>query len=309
MTSSIATATDTADGGGVASFSEAVDAAVTEVQDLLAGVAASLPRVLIGLLALAAFWVVGRLVTRVVRPRLADRQGESVGRVLSSLLNGAVLTIGALVFLAVAFPTVNVATLLGAGGVLALAAGFAFQDLAENALSGILLLLRQPFSEGDVIEVEGAVGVVTAITIRETRIRRFDRQVIVVPNAQVYKNAIRIQTEHPAIRSSVVVGVGYEEDLQRAEDVALDAVGATDGVLADPAPEALYTELAGSSVNLDLRYFHDPGQHELRRVQGEVVKSIRAAYDEADINIPFPITTLDATDAVADAMRAIADGG
>lgn len=303
VTSTIATVNDAV---GIDSFSEAVDTAVTEVQTLLASLAASLPRVLIALVVLAAFWVAGRLVRRTLHPRLAQRQGESVGRVISSMVTGVIITVGVLVFLAVAFPTVNVATLLGAGGVVALAAGFAFQDLAENALSGILLLLRQPFSEGDVIEVESTVGVVTAITIRETRIRRFDRQVVVVPNAQVYKNAIRIQTENPAIRSSVIVGVGYEEDLQRAEDIALAAVQAVDGVLADPAPEALYTELAGSSVNLDVRYFHNPSQGELRRVQGEVVKAIKTAYDDAEINIPFPITTLDGTDDVAEAVRAIA---
>lgn len=67
------------------------------------------------------------------------------------------------------------------------------------------------------------MGIVTAITIRETGIRRFDRQVVVVPNAEGYKNAIRIQTEHPAIRSSAIAGVGYEEDLQRAEDIAVEA--------------------------------------------------------------------------------------
>lgn len=294
---------------GVESFSEAVDAAAAEVQSLLTGLAASLPRVLIGLVVLVLFWIAGRMLRRGIEPRLAERQGESVSRVLGALLTGAIITVGVLVFLAVAFPTVNVATLLGAGGVVALAAGFAFQDLAENALSGILLLLRQPFSEGDIIEVEGAVGVVTAITIRETRIRRFDRQVVVVPNAQVYKNAIRIQTENPAIRSSVIVGVGYDEDLQRAEDVALEAVRGTGGVLDDPAPEAFYTELAASSISLDLRYFHDPTQSELRRIQGEVVKSVKAAYDEAEIDIPFDIVTLDATDGVAEAMRAIARNG
>lgn len=287
-------------------LSEATDAAVAEVQQLAEGFAASLPRLAIGLLVLALFWGAGRLARRAVRPALTEHQGQSVGRVLSSILNGVVLTVGVLVFLAVAFPTVDVGTLLGAGGVVALAAGFAFQDLLENAMSGILLLLRQPFEEGDVIEVEGAIGVVQAITIRETRIRRFDRQVMVVPNAQVYKNAIRIQTESPAIRSSVIVGVGYDEDLQQAEDLALAALRTTDGVLDDPAPEAFYTDLGGSSVNLDLRYFHSPQQHELRRVQGEVVKAIHAAYDEAGIDIPFPIRTLDAGDSFSEAVRHLA---
>lgn len=295
--------TTTSAATGVDSLSEAVDAAVLEVQALLAGFAESLPRVAIGLVVLALFWLAGKGVKRALQPRLVGHRGTSVGRVVTSITNGLIIGIGVLVSLAVAFPTVDVATLLGAGGFVALAAGFAFQDLLENAMSGILLLLRQPFKEGDVIEVEGAVGVVAAITIRETRIRRFDRQVMVVPNAQVYKNAIRIQTEHPAIRSSVIVGVGYEEDLQHAEDLALEALASVDGVLEDPAPEAFYTDLGGSSINLDLRYFHAPEQHELRRVQGEVVKAVKQAYDNEGIDIPFPIRTLDAGDSFSEAIR------
>lgn len=290
----------------VESLSGAVDTAVTEVQELLAGFAASLPRLLIAAIVFGGFWLVARLVGRLLQPRLVDIQDESTARVVTSLVRGVILTFGVLVFLAVAFPGVNVATLLGAGGVVALAAGFAFQDLAENALSGLLLLLRQPFQEGDVIEVDGNVGIVQAVTIRETRIRRFDRQVLIVPNSQVYKNAIRIQTENPAIRSSVIVGVGYDDDLQQAEEVAVEALRSIPDVLDDPAPEAFYTELAGSSINLDLRYFHTPGQHDLRRIQGEVVKAIQVAFAEHDIDIPFPITTLDAQGGVADAMRAVA---
>src|SRR6056297_22406 len=178
-----ALAATTTSSGGVDSFTDAADAAVAEVEALLTGFAAALPRVAIGLLVLALFWLAGRLAKRAVKPTITEHQGSSIGRVLSSIVNGVIITVGVLVFLAVAFPAVDVATLLGAGGVVALAAGFAFQDLLENAMSGILLLLRQPFQKGDVIEVEGAIGIVQAITIRETRVRRFDRQVMVVPNA------------------------------------------------------------------------------------------------------------------------------
>lgn len=308
MLSAVLATTTSSSEAGVNSFSEAVDTAVTEVQTLLASFAESLPRIAIGLVVLALFWVAGKVVKRALQPRLVEHQGKSVGRVVTSIVNGFIMVLGVLVFLAVAFPTVDVATLLGAGGVVALAAGFAFQDLLENAMSGILLLLRQPFKEGDVIEVEGAIGVVQAITIRETRIRRFDRQVMVVPNAQVYKNAIRIQTENPAIRSSVIVGVSYDDDLQHAEDVALEAMQGVEGVLSDPAPEAFYTDLGGSSINLDVRYFHAPEQHELRRVQGEVVKAIKKAYDNEGIDIPFEIRTLDAGDSFTEAIRHLADG-
>lgn len=296
------------DGGSISSLSDAVDVAVTEIEGLGATLVAALPRLLIAIVVFMLFRLIARIVRRVVQPRLASVQGASVATVMTSLITGTLMVVGGLAAASVAFPSVDVSTILGAGGVVALAAGFAFQDIFENLMAGLLLLLRQPFEEGDVVEVDGAVGVVQVVTIRETRIRRFDRQVVIVPNAQVYKNAIRLQTANDAIRSSVIVGVGYDEDLQRAEEVAVDALLGVDGVLADPAPEAFYVDLGGSSVNLDLRYFHAPGQHELRRLQGEVVKAVHRAFGDHDIGIPFPIVTLDAMDGVASAMAAVADG-
>ncbi len=302
------------DGGGggsegVQSFSDAVDTAIAEVEELVSALIAAVPRFLIGLVVFAIFYVVARVVKRILKPRLADLKGESVARVFSGMASGAIIGVGALILVTVTFPSVDIATLLGAGGFVALAAGFAFQDILENLMAGILLLIRQPFEEGDVVDVDGAVGVVEAITVRETRIRRFDRQEVVVPNSQVYSNAIRIQTNRDGIRSSVIVGVGYDDDLQRAEEVAVEALRATDGVLDDPAPEAFFVELGGSSINLDLRYYHGSGQHELRRVQGEVVKSIARAFDENGIDIPYPIVTLDAMDDVSEAARALARDG
>lgn len=295
--------------GGVESFGDAVDTAVREVQDLLTGLASALPRIAIGLLVFAVFWAAGRVARRLLRPRLIRLEGESIGRILSSVVNGFILGLGAFAFASIAFPSVNMSTVLGAGGVLALAAGFAFQDLLENMMAGVLLLVRKPFEEGDTVEVDGAVGVVEAITIRETRIRQFDRQVVVVPNAQVYKNAIRIQTERETIRSSMLVGVGYTDDLDVAQRAALDALATLDGVLEDPAPEALFTEFGDSSIGLDLRYFHASGQADLRRIQSDVVKAVKKAFDEQGVDIPFPIRTLDATDEVAAAMRVIAGDG
>ncbi len=255
---------------------------------------------------LALFWVASRLVVRVLRPRLARIRGESLAQVLTSILGGVIKAIGFLVFLAVVFPSVNVGTMLGAGGALALAAGFAFRDIFENLLAGLLLLMRQPFVEGDVVEVEGVEGIVEAITIRETLVRRFDRQLVQIPNATVYKGAIRVQTDRTEIMTTVVLGVSYGDDLQQAEDVAVAAMRSVDGVLDDPAPEALYTEFGDSSINLDLRYFHRSAQHDLLVVRGEVVKAIKRAFDEHDLDIPFPITTLDAMGDVAAAARTVA---
>ena len=106
-------------------------------------------------------------------------------------------------------------------------------------LSGVLLLFREPFRSGDQIEVQDRTGTVEAITIRETRIKTYDGQLILIPNRDVYKSVIRVQTHFEQRRIAFVAGVAYENDAREACDVIREALSQVDGVAADPAPEAL----------------------------------------------------------------------
>lgn len=285
---------------------DAAEIAVDKVQDLTTGFLGTIPSLVIGVIVLAAFWLVARLVRRLMRPRLAMLRGDSLAGVLTGITTGFVRLLGFLVFLAVVFPSVDVGTVLGASGAVALAAGFAFRDIFENLMAGLLLLWREPFAEGDVVEVEGVQGVVEAVTVRETVIRRYDRQVIQMPNSKVYKSAIRVQTVDPAIMTTLVIGISYGDDLQVAEDVAVAALHGVPGVLDDPAPDADYAEFGNSSIKLELRFYHGSRQREFLAARGEAVKAVKRAFDEHGIVIPFPITTLDATGEVAEAARAVA---
>ncbi len=261
-----------------------------------------LPQVLLALVVLALFVVVARVVRRRAQPRLARARTPSFGRVFATLLHAAIVVAGVFVALTIAFPSVNPATMLGGLGLLGVAAGFAFQDILSNLLAGVLLLLRQPFVGGDQIEVNGIRGTVEAITIRETRLRTFDGRLVLVPNADVYTNAIEVQTHFGTLRSNVLVGVAYGADLSRARELALELVSAVDGVLADPAPEAYYLELGASAVDLDVRFWTEAHQAELRSVRDRVVQTIHDGFEEAGIDIPFDIVTLDAGETFTEAV-------
>ncbi len=274
------------------------------IEGMLQTAAALAPKIAIALVVLAVFVVLGRLARRILRPRLGELKTPSFGRVFSTLAYAAFVVAGLAIAIPIAFPSVDVATALGGLGLLTVAAGFAFQDILSNLLSGILLIFRQPFTSGDQIEVNGIKGTVEAITIRETQIKTFDGRLVVVPNKDVYTNAIEVQTADDRVRSSLVVGVSYDTDLARARDVALDTLRTIDGVIDDPEPQAYFVEFGASSINLDLRYWTGSRQAEIRRVQDQVVEHVKAAFDEASIDIPFDIVTLDAGASFTDLFAA-----
>ncbi len=215
----------------------------------------------------------------------------------------AIWVVGLTVAAMVVFPGVTPGRALATLGLGSIAIGFAFKDILQNTLAGLLLLFRQPFEVGDQIEVVGHTGTVEAITIRETRLKRFDGQRILIPNADVYSSSVRVQTAYEIIRSVVAVGVDYEADLERAQQVALDAVTGVEGVMADPAPQALYTQLGTSTIDFDVRYWSASRQADVRTVQDRVVRALTHALNEAEIIMPADIVELDARATFSDAVR------
>ncbi|MDX1658482.1 MAG: mechanosensitive ion channel [Nitriliruptorales bacterium] len=280
-----------------------VDQVQGSVEGMLEGFVSALPGIGIALAILVLFWFIGRIAQRVAEPRLAKARTKSFGKVFSTLLFAGVMTIGLVIALPVAVPSLDFAGMLAGLGIVGVAAGFAFQDILSNLLAGVLLIFRQPFEAGDQIEVDGVAGTVQFITIRETQIKTFGGRLIYVPNKDVYENAIEVQTADPYVRTDLLVGVDYDTDLPRAREVAVEALKGADGVVNEPAAEAFYTEFGASSINLDLRYWTGSTQHEIRRVQGNVVEAIKAAFDDAGIDIPFDIVTLDTRESFEAVMQ------
>jgi small conductance mechanosensitive channel len=236
--------------------------------------------------------VLGRALRPFVRRRLVRRRTPSLARVFARLTSSAMTVAGVLLALTIVFPSVRPVDVLTGAGVLTIAAGFAFQDILQNMLAGILLLFRQPFRGGDQIKVGDVTGTVEEINIRETVITTFDGRRILVPNAKVYTDVIHVQTAHLTIRSSFVVGIAYGSDMGRARRVASEAVAAVPGVVADPPPEALFVELGRSTVNLDVRFWCDAHQLEMRRVLDRAIEAVKTGFDDNGIEMPTEIVTV-----------------
>lgn len=294
------TQTETEDAPGIDPAANATE----ESKELLEALLEAIPRIAIGLVIIALAYIAVVVVRKYVQPRLKRRRTESFGRVITKLINWGLMFSAVLAAAVVIFPSVDPVSILGGLGIFSIAVGFAFQDILSNLLAGVLLLIRQPFESGDQIEVSGQRGTVQAITIRETQIKTFDGEKVIIPNAEVYQNVIRVQTAFGPKRSVLTIGLDDWEDLDAAADVVLDAVRDVEGVESDPEPEAFFFEFGDSTTNLQLRYWTRPEQHQVRQVTDGVVRAVGRALKDKKISMPSPIRELEARDSLSAALGA-----
>ena len=235
--------------------------------------------------------VVSLMLANAVERALARTRADQVAVVLLSRIVRLVGVIGA-ILLALAIAGVPLGSVLAGLAVAGVAVGLAVQGILENFIAGIILLVRKPFSAGDQIKTGEYEGTIDSIDLRVTRVIDYDGELVMVPNRDVYNQPLVNLTRRGKRRTVVVVGVDYRDDHDDARAVILNAVSAVEGVLDQPEPEVLLTELGESSVNFDVRYWTRPDIRSVRRTQDRVLASAKRAIQEAGMTIPSPIRTL-----------------
>lgn len=279
------------------------------VQDLGAGVLEQLPSIAIALVVFVLFVLLAWATRRGVRRLLLWRTGRpSFAEVLSRLVRAAVLVFGLLVCLVIAAPSVDVAALVGGLGISSIAIGFAFKDILQNSLAGLLLLFREPFRTGDEIQVDDWRGTVEAITIRETRLQTFDNRRVLLANTDIYGKAVAVQTAYGTRRTTLMLGIDYEGDLDHAQRVVEDAVAGVDGVLPTPAPAALYASFETSTVALELRYWTTPTEMATVDVRDRVIRAVKDACDRENVALPADIVEVDLRTRARETLGAMGGG-
>ena len=279
-----------ADTTGIEGLKADTSEAVETVQGLISGFFAALPKIGIALVVFALFWLLARGVQAIVHRATPGPSTSSIGIVLGRLAYVFVLILGGFVALVVVIPSLTFGSLIAGLGIGGVAIGFAFQDIFQNLLAGILILLREPFRTGDEITSGEFTGTVEAIETRATFIRTYDGRRIIVPNSQIYSQPVSVITAYDMVRSQYDVGIGYGDDIATAKQIALEAVQGIEGILADPAPDVLTWDLAGSSVNLRVRWWTDPTRKNVVVVRDKVLMAVKEAILAAGIDLPFPTT-------------------
>ena len=269
-------------------MNDTIEPAVRTAQGYLEGFYALLPTLAIGVVVFLLFVAGAWAARRGVVVFFNRRQRNDLGSLLGSFVRWALILFGALVFSAIVFPSIKPGDLLAAFGVGSVAIGFAFKDILQNWLSGLLLLYRQPFKQGDQIVSGDFEGTVLRIEARATMIRTYDGQLVVVPNSDIYTRATTVRTAFPKRRSEYDVGIGYGDDIETACEVIRDALRDVEGVESEPAPEAIPWALDGSTVNIKVRWWSDSHRLDVVRVQGRVIAALKKSLTAAGIDLPFP---------------------
>lgn len=247
----------------------------------------AIPLVLFAILVFVLAWLaaggVGRVVRRVLRGRmtstlLLDLAGRLAGLPVLLLALYLVLQVSGLTRLAL--------TLVGGTGIAALVVGIAFRDIMENFLASLLISLRQPFAVGDVVGMAGHLGVIQKVTTRGTLLMSFDGNHVQIPNATVYKSQIVNYTANPKRRMDFGVGIGYENDVARAQATALAAVKDHAAVLATPEPLVLAEALAASTVNLRIYFWYDGTEFDGLKVRSALIRAVKRALEDAGCSMP-----------------------
>jgi len=259
------------------------------------GAAAIAPNVLVALIVGALFYYGARGV-RALTVRAFDRAGmrQSVRDLLARIIQFSILAAGLMVCLSILELSKAVTSILAGAGVVGLALGFAFQDLAANFISGVGLSVRHPFETGDIIETNGVLGVVESIELRTTTLRTFDGKRMRVPNKKIFEEILINHTDNDLKRVDVSCGVSYGDDLEHVEEIAMEALLGLSSRADQRDPEIMFTGFGGSSIDFDARvWINYTTQRDLVKTKDEIVRALKAAFDDNDIKIPFPIRTLD----------------
>ena len=266
---------------------------ITSLQDIVGSLIRALPGLIAGIIILFLARYAAKFTHKVAR-KVGKKTlpSASLQLLLEKTSYILTLTLGVLLAGVVAFPGLSLGDIIAALGLGSVAVGFAFQDIFKNFLAGILLLLQEPFRIGDQIIVAGYEGTVEHIDIRTTRIRTYQGEEVIVPNATVFTNEIQVRTAYEYRRTDLGVGVDYNTPLPMAADLLNSTIQAVEGVLEHPHPEIDLVGFGDSSIDFVVRYWTTPQQQMVRRVQTKAIIAIKREFDEADINIPYPIRTV-----------------
>lgn len=275
-------------------------AAIERIDSWVDGGIRLLPNILVALVILIVFYGLSLLIRHLILRQSHRRGRDNLGEVLGGFIKWMIILLGFLLAATIVLPSLKPADLITGLGVSSVAIGFAFKDILQNWLAGLLILLRQPFDIHDQIEVNGHEGTVQRIETRATIIKTYDGQRIVIPNSQIYTNAVRVITAHTYRRSEYDIGIGYDDDLDLACQLLITAIAKVTQVEAAPEVEVLPWELAPSWVTLRVRWWTHSHKADVNRVHGEVIRIIKITLDNAGIEMP--------SDSLACVVRRQAEG-
>ncbi len=264
--------------------------AIDQVKESWDGFLEALPDIVGAIVVFFIFVLVASALRRGVR-RISDRAGRrrNLGFVLGRLVQALTILVGFLIACIIVFPEFKPGDLIQILGIGSVAIGFAFRDILQNFLAGILILLTEPFRIDDQIIFGEFEGTVEDIQTRATTIRTYDGRRVVVPNGLLFTNPVTVNTAFARRRLEYDIGIGYGDDIAEAKRLVLEAIAGVEGVLSDPQPDVLTRDIADNSVILRARWWIEPPRRaEALDFRDRVLTAIKQTFDVHGIDMPFP---------------------
>lgn len=263
--------------------SEAWNTVHTMVRDFYA----SLPRLIFAFIVAIFFYILSRIVKAIVRRTTdADSSHRTLRIAMGRIVQGVIIVIGALVAVTAAFPGFTPANLISALGIGGIAIGFAFKDIFENFLAGILILVTRPFRIGDQIIYDRYEGTVEDIQTRATWLKTYDGRRVVIPNSELFKNSVTVNTAFDTRRLEYDFKLAAGEDVEKAKAVIIRVMRESKDVLPDPKADAVVIGFDQGSVTLRARWWSRSRIADVLLGQDHVLATARAQLAAAGIKLP-----------------------
>ncbi|MEM9920631.1 MAG: mechanosensitive ion channel family protein [Bacteroidota bacterium] len=262
----------------------------TNIQTYYQSLIALLPKLLLAVLVFLILYAIANSVSRSLNKRLESQMDDPLlARFLSRIARIGIIIIAFLIFLKIIGLGAAAGSILAGAGVSAFVIGFAFKDIGENFLAGIMMAFNRPFRIGDVVELTGVTGKVITLNLRDTQIKTFDGKDVYIPNGNVLKNPVINYTIDGFIRNDFSIGLDYGSDILKAQKIILDVIKQEEGVLqGDKAPNVQLTSLGNSRMNMTAYYWFNtlntnvsPGQ-----IKTQLIQKCFQALDEQGYYIP-----------------------
>ena len=260
---------------------------IERLDNWLDGFVRLLPNIGVAIIVAILFYFLARFVRNIIENRSRASERDNLGQVLGGFVKWTIFILGLLLAATIVIPTLRPGDLIAGLGVSSVAIGFAFKDILQNWLAGLLILLRQPFEIGDQIVVNGFEGTVERIETRATILITYGGERIVIPNSDIYTNAVRVKTAHQFIRSEYDIGVGYGDSMNEAVEVIRQSVLGIEGINQEKGVDVLPWDLAASWVAIRVRWWTDSERANVVKTKAKVITAMKQALDEAKIDMPY----------------------
>lgn len=273
-----------------AAFTEMFD----KLESWLKALITHLPNILVALIVFALTIIIARWIRRLIRKSMRRTPAtESVGNLMASIGSVVTVIIGLFLILAVLNLDGAATGLLAGASISGLVIGLALQNTFVNTFGGVVMSLRNDISIGDSIESNGYAGVVQRITLRNTMIKLADNNVVFIPNKEVLENPFKNLSRTTTTRVELTCGIAYDTDLIKARDLTIATLsGAFDGAV-EKGIDFQYTEFGSSAINFVVWFWIDATSAvQVREAKSQAIIALKAAFDLAGINIPYPIITI-----------------